>query len=56
MPYAYSYLIYMSLAGYLIFGDLPDRWTILGAVMIALSGLAIWYRELRLTRGAKPVC
>ena len=56
MPYAYSYLIYMSLAGYLIFGDLPDRWTILGAVMIALSGLSIWYRELRLTRGAKPVC
>ena len=46
MPYSYSYLIYMSVFGFLLFGDLPDRWTVLGAIMISVSGLVIWWREL----------
>lgn len=50
MPYSYSYLIYMSAFGYLLFGDLPDGWTILGALMISVSGLVIWWRELHLAR------
>ena len=50
MPYSYSYLIYMSISGYLFFDEVPDRWTIIGACLIAASGLLIWRRELRVTR------
>ena len=50
MPYSYSYLIYMMAGGFVVFGDLPDAWTILGALMIAMSGLMIWRREVALMR------
>ena len=50
MPYSYSYLIYMTAGGFVVFGDLPDTWTILGALMIAMSGLVIWRREVVLMR------
>ena len=49
-PYAYSYLIYMTAAGYLLFNDIPDIWTVLGAAMIAAAGLLIWWREMRQAR------
>lgn len=39
-PYAYSQLIWAALFGLLIFGNVPDLWTLLGAVVIVLSGLA----------------
>lgn len=45
MPFTYSYLIYMTLSGYLVFGDIPDLATVVGAAMIAVSGLLIWKRE-----------
>lgn len=54
-PYAYSYLIYMSAAGYVFFDDLPDMFTIIGALMITTSGLLIWHREMKLTRAQKPL-
>jgi len=44
MPYTYSYLIYMTFAGYIVFNDIPDVWTLVGAAMICASGLAIWWR------------
>ena len=50
MPYSYSYLIYMSISGYVFFDELPDGWTIIGACLIAASGLLIWWRELQMTR------
>ena len=50
MPYSYSYLIYMTAGGFVVFGDLPDTWTILGALIIAMSGLVIWRREVVLMR------
>ena len=49
MPYTYSYLIYMTLAGYLVFGDVPSLSTVFGAVIICASGLAIWWRTVRNT-------
>ena len=45
MPFTYSYLIYMTFFGLLIFADVPDAKTIFGALMIAVSGLLIWARE-----------
>ncbi|MEL6586905.1 MAG: DMT family transporter [Pseudomonadota bacterium] len=45
MPFSYSFLIYLSLASFLVFGTLPDLLTIMGAVIIAIAGLVIWWRE-----------
>ncbi|MDG1473199.1 MAG: DMT family transporter [Ascidiaceihabitans sp.] len=45
MPYTYSFMIYVSFWGYFVFGDVPDQWTVLGALVIIGSGLIIWKRE-----------
>jgi drug/metabolite transporter (DMT)-like permease len=44
-PFIYTQLIWMSAAGYLFFGQLPDRYTLLGAVIIVGSALYILYRQ-----------
>ncbi len=44
-PYSYSSLIWASLIGYLLFGDIPDGWTYVGAGIIIASGLYILHRE-----------
>ena len=44
-PFNYTNLIWATLFGFIIFGDLPDRWTITGAVIIVASGLYIFHRE-----------
>jgi len=45
MPFTYSYLIYVAIWGYLLFGTIPDAKTIMGAVVIMGAGLIIWKRE-----------
>ena len=45
MPYTYSLILYMTALGVFVFGDLPDLFTILGALIIVASGLLIWWRE-----------
>lgn len=45
MPYTYSFMIYVSVLGYLLFGDVPDIYTVTGAAIIIASGLIIWKRE-----------
>lgn len=44
MPYTYSFLLYLALASYLVFGEVPDGWTLVGSAIIMLSGLIIWHR------------
>jgi drug/metabolite transporter (DMT)-like permease len=44
-PFIYSQLLWMLAAGYLIFGDVPDRWTLAGAAIVIASGLYLLYRE-----------
>jgi drug/metabolite transporter (DMT)-like permease len=34
-----------TLVGWLAFGDLPDHWTVLGAMILTGSGLYVLYRE-----------
>lgn len=48
-PFLYTQIIWMSGLGYLVFGDVPDRWTILGGGIVTLSGLYLLHRE-RVTR------
>lgn len=47
-PYPYLQMVWMVMFGYFVFGQLPDRFTVLGAVIIAGSGLYIVHRERRL--------
>ena len=46
-PFNYLNLIWATLFGFLVFGDLPDLWTVLGACVIAGSGLYVLYNEMR---------
>ena len=46
-PFNYLNLIWATLFGFLIFGDLPDLWTVLGALVIAGSGLYVLRLEMR---------
>ncbi|MCA6121097.1 DMT family transporter [Bradyrhizobium sp. WSM 1704] len=44
-PFSYTQLVWVSLLGFLVFGELPDAWTILGAAFIVASGLYTAHRE-----------
>ncbi|MFT6222382.1 MAG: drug/metabolite transporter (DMT)-like permease [Paracoccaceae bacterium] len=44
MPYTYSFMIYLTITSFVVFGDLPDIWTITGASIVVGSGLIIWHR------------
>ena len=44
-PIGYIALIFATLWGFLLFGDLPDHWTVAGAGVIVASGFYVWYRE-----------
>lgn len=46
-PFDYSRLIWATTLGYLIFGNLPDAWTIVGATVIVGAGLYVYRREAR---------
>lgn len=49
-PFAYVQIISATLIGLVIFGNFPDRWTIVGAVIVCLSGIFIALRERTLAR------
>jgi drug/metabolite transporter (DMT)-like permease len=44
-PFVYFQLIWMTILGYLVFGDLPHGLTLVGAAIIIASGLYILYRQ-----------
>ncbi len=44
-PFIYTELIWMIALGYLVFGDVPSRWTLAGAAIVVASGLYMLYRE-----------
>ncbi|MCB8819529.1 DMT family transporter [Microvirga rosea] len=44
-PFSYVQLLWAGILGYFAFGAVPDSWTVVGAVIIALSGLYTAYRE-----------
>jgi drug/metabolite transporter (DMT)-like permease len=49
-PFLYTQILSMVALGYLVFGDLPDRWTILGAAIVVASGVYLLHREHALAR------
>lgn len=44
-PFNYATLIWATLLGFFLFGDLPDAWTIFGAIIIISSGLYLIGRK-----------
>jgi drug/metabolite transporter (DMT)-like permease len=44
-PFSYTQLVWASIFGFLLFGELPDIWTITGATFIVASGLYTAHRE-----------
>jgi drug/metabolite transporter (DMT)-like permease len=52
-PFIYIGLIWMSAAGFLVFGDVPTWWTLSGAAVVILSGLYLLARERKQLGEAK---
>lgn len=44
-PFIYTQLLTMIASGYLVFGDLPDAWTLSGAAIVIASGIYLVHRE-----------
>ncbi|MSO93694.1 MAG: DMT family transporter [Rhodospirillales bacterium] len=54
-PFGYAILIWVTLYGYFIFGDFPDPWTIVGALLIVAGGLYIFRRERNTRTSRTPL-
>lgn len=44
-PFRYSYILTSTLGGFLVFGEWPDGWSTVGAVLIVASGIYALHRE-----------
>lgn len=44
-PFIYTQLLAMALLGFLVFGDVPDHWTIVGSTIVIGSGIYLVHRE-----------
>lgn len=49
-PFEYSAVVAGAIAGFLIWDEVPDRWVLVGALIIISSGLYVVYREVGLAR------
>jgi drug/metabolite transporter (DMT)-like permease len=50
VPFRYSAILWSLLLSYLIWGHVPDNWTLLGIAIIAGAGLYVFFREQKLRR------
>lgn len=50
-PFAYLGIVFATFWGVVLYDDWPDRWTVIGALVIVGAGLYVWHRE---TRAARP--
>jgi drug/metabolite transporter (DMT)-like permease len=46
-PFDYTQLVWAALLGLVIWGELPHPLTLVGAVIVAASGVYILHREMR---------
>jgi len=54
-PIHYTLIIWGTLFGYWVFGDLPDQWTMAGCGVIVISGLYTTYREFTISKAQAQV-
>jgi len=55
VPYQYTMIVWAIVLGYLVFGDVPDGFTLAGAAIIVAAGLYILWREQIVARRAPGV-
>jgi drug/metabolite transporter (DMT)-like permease len=46
-PYGYTLLVWAAVMGALVFGDIPGIWTMIGGLVVVLSGLYTWDQDRR---------
>ena len=46
-PFLYQQILYMTLLGWLVFGQVPDAFVIAGALVVVASGLYLLWMEMR---------
>lgn len=51
-PFAYAGIVFATLWGIALYDEYPDRWTLLGALVIVGAGLYVWHRETRAANAA----
>ena len=51
-PYQYTFIVWAIVLGYVVFGDVPDPFTLLGGAVIISAGLYIFWREQMHSRAA----
>ena len=44
-PFTYLQLIFASFWGFYLYNEVPDKFTIIGSILIVISGLYVWLRE-----------
>jgi drug/metabolite transporter (DMT)-like permease len=44
-PFSYTLVLWATLLGFLVFGEYPDDWTIVGGIIIVAAGLYAMHRE-----------
>ncbi|MDP3196807.1 DMT family transporter [Tabrizicola sp.] len=49
-PFAYLGIVFATFWGAVIYDQWPDRWTVIGALVIVGAGLYVWHRENRASR------
>lgn len=54
-PFIYSQIVWTTTLGYLVFGDVPNHWTMAGAAIVIGSGLYLLYRERVRGRRVAPL-
>lgn len=56
VPFRYTRLLFALFIGMLVFGEVPDGWTIAGSILVVGAGLFSFWREVWLQRqaGASP--
>jgi drug/metabolite transporter (DMT)-like permease len=50
-PLSYIGLVFATGYGVFLFGDVPDRWTVVGAGIVVASGVYVWRRKRTLQEG-----
>jgi drug/metabolite transporter (DMT)-like permease len=54
VPYQYTLIVWAIVLGYLVFGDVVQLWTLIGAAVICGAGLALILIERRAARRQRP--
>lgn len=52
-PFAYLGIVFATVWGIVLYDQWPDRWTVLGALVIVGAGLYVWHRETQASRQTK---